>query len=312
MLPALRQGLVPGAISALLYVLLPLTGGLGLVPGLLAPMPIIFAALSGGRVAAGAAVTSGALLALIATQVGFAFGYVVSAGLPGLAIGMVLTWTKRHEDGSESATGMMELVLAGTAYALIVVLVGLAYVSGGAGVEANLRDQILAAPLGMPEGLDQELANQIIEAMVAMIPGAPAGLIGAALIGNGIWAVRMVARRGTLSRPPLNFAALRLPDWVYVVFILAYTASAVASGDLAFMAMQVSFVLAMPLLLAGLSVVHAVTVGRSGRGIVLMMTYGSLLFGTWPAMILVLLGFADHIFGLKTRFGAQSSGKDEE
>ncbi|MCR9255167.1 MAG: YybS family protein [Alphaproteobacteria bacterium] len=305
-----RHGLIPGALSAFLYLLLPLSGGIGLLPGLVAPMPVIYAALAGGRVNGMVAAGFGTVVAL-AVETGFGLGYLLSAGLPGLVAGLALTWQRPDENGQPVYRGVDGLVVTGTLYALVCLIGSFAYLSGGVGMEATLREVFAETFEALPPEFGADVRSEMLDIIVGITPGAPLAVLGATLVVNGLWAARIAAKRGLLQRPPLNFAALRMPDWAFVAFAAAFVIAQISDGDIGFMAGQAGMVLAMPFLLVGLSVVHALTAGRPGRGIMLGFTYGLLILGIWPAIVTVV-GLVDHVFGLKARFGAQRSGKDEE
>jgi len=306
-----RQGLIPGALSALLYVLLPLTGGIGFIPGLISPMPVIYATLAGGQISGLAAAGIGFVFAVVAIDPNIGVGYLISAGLPGLAAGLVLTRQRVDGAGQTVHPGIDRLVLAGLLYALACLVGAFVYLSGGAGIETTLRDLFDQTLANLPPEFGAGVRVEMLDLMVGMTPGAPLAVLGAVLVLNGLWAVRVADKRGKLSRPPLDFASLRMPDWAFAAFAIAFLISQVTDGDLSFMAGQASIVLAMPFCLAGFSVVHALTAGKSWRGIALGFAYGLLIIGVWPGIMMVV-GLVDHLFGLKARFGAQRSGKNEE
>jgi len=310
-----RHGLIPGALSALLYLILPLSGGIGVLPGLVAPSPLIYAALAGGLKSGVIAVLFAAVCALAIGGVPFGLGHLVSAGLPGLLAGVVLLRQRPDETGQPAFAGIEGLVQAALVYALTLLAGAFLYLSGGVGIEAELRTVFEETLSQLPPEFDETVRAEMIGLMVGITPGVPVALIGAALVVNGLLAIHFAGRLGTLSRPPLSFAALRVPDRLFVAFAAAFLIAQVLEGDLGFMAGQASMVLAMPFLLVGLSVVHAWSIGKPGRGVILGFTYGLMIIGLWPAIVTVL-GLADHVFGLKARIaarvGVKRSGKDEE
>jgi dipeptide/tripeptide permease len=121
---------------------------------------------------------------------------------------------------------------------------------------------------------------------------------------NAALAQGLAMRFGTNLRPPMRLAELDLPEWMALALGIALFAAVASPSLVGWYGWHVAMVLAGVYLLAGLSVVHAATRGRAGRGVTLGLLYATLVL-FWPAAILVVvLGVIETWARLKRRFGS--------
>jgi hypothetical protein len=116
-----------------------------------------------------------------------------------------------------------------------------------------------------------------------------------------LWLAGVIVRMsGRLKRPWPNIPAMTFPPYAPMLLALA-----VAGTFLPDLPGIVSGILGASLLVAyallGLAVLHAVTLGLSGRALMLTGAYFTIgLFG-WPVLLMAAIGLAETMFAFRAR-----------
>jgi hypothetical protein len=114
-------------------------------------------------------------------------------------------------------------------------------------------------------------------------------------------AARIVTLSGSSLRPWAAFGAMRFPP-TSVVALLAASLAALLPGIAGFAGSLALAAMASAFMLLGLAVVHGLTAGIGGRGLILASLYVALLVLNWLLVPpLVALALADMVFGLRAR-----------
>jgi hypothetical protein len=192
-----------------------------------------------------------------------------------------------------------------TALALGAAVVGVLVLGGPDGLEEALR-QALAPGLGRLFGEDWEGLDAFARTLALIVPGVTAASWMVVTAFNGVLAQGLLSRFGAAWRPTPEFTALSLPNWIPVLFAAA-TAAAVFGGALGFAGVNTLVLLAVPLCLGGLGVLHAIA-RRFARPQVPLVAFYVLagVFG-WPFLIVALLGLLDSPLGLRRRLAQPHS-----
>jgi len=304
-------GIGAGAASALLFASVASGSLLSIFLFYVAPLPILIAALGWSHWAAAiAAVGAAASLAAIFGSV-FFFAFLAGTGIPAWWLGY-LTMLARP-----GATGAAlewyppgRLVLWSAILAAAVVCIGV--LNFGTDVDtfrASLRDaieRIIQIKVDAPASSQKTTQTTIIDFMIAAIP--PAGAIIATFTHVlNLWlAGRVVKVSGRLQRPWPDLSTLAFPQWAAGVLALAIALTFVG-GIVSVLASVVTASLLVAYGILGFAVLHALTRGMRGRGLVLGAAYGSVLVFGWPVLALCLLGLIDSFFNLRAR-SAQKRG----
>ena len=184
-------------------------------------------------------------------------------------------------------------------------IVGAALLSFGtdlASLQSAVRDS------GLEEAVGQQLENpddagQLIDMMVRFLPGVAAASMTLTTVFNLWLAGRVVKISGRLSGN-LNTT---LPTCSCRCLLPPFSAQQVAGSFLPDLFGISSSALAACLMVAhvllGLAVIHASTLGLSGRGFILGSVYASVLIFSWPfrwpLLLIGLIGITDAMFDLR-------------
>jgi hypothetical protein len=164
---------------------------------------------------------------------------------------------------------------------------------------------ISASPADMPTRLPNiRDPERLIDIMVLIIPPAKAILFTLTCLLN-LWLAAVIVRiSGRLRRPWPRIAEMTFPPFAPTLLALA-----VAGTFLPDFVGALSGVLTASLLLAyallGLAVMHAITTGVAGRGLILTGLYLTIGVLIWPLLLMSLVGLIETIASLRARFAAR-------
>jgi len=294
-----------GALAAGPYLLSLSGSSSSLILVYLAQLPLFLAGLWGG-------VNAAALAGLAASIVLLAASNLMAVGLFDildvvpvvLLVRQALLARSTAEGATEwyppglLAAWLTGLGLAGIACALVLL-------GGPDGIQASLREALAPA---LDRLFEEDITDRdALAGLLAMImPGVVAASWMVMTATNGTLAQGLLARFAANWRPSPDLAALSLPLWVPVSFVVAATAT--AFGETArFLGVNVMIALAVPFCLAGLAVLHAMA-RRLPRPAVLLVGFYMLaaLFG-WPLLLAIVLGLVDTSLGVRRRLPALRS-----
>ena len=299
-------GLGAGTAAALLFASVVSGSSAAMLLLLLAPLPILIVALGWSHWAGLVAVaTAAACLAVVGVDVLATFLFGV--GLPAWWLGyLALLARPAAPSAGQEWYPIGRLVLwAACINALIVgATLLLSFGTDVASLQSALRatldsglDEVFSEKLGSPSD-----ADQLIDMMAKLVPGAAAASITLSTVANLWLAGRIVKISGRLQRPWPRLSDMRFPSFAPAVLGAAVAGSFLPDLiGIALSALAASLMIAHVLL--GLAVIHALTIGLSGRGFVLGSVYAAIaLFSwpiRWPLLFIGLIGMTDALFDLR-------------
>jgi hypothetical protein len=299
-------GLGAGTAAALLFASVVSGSSAAMLLLLLAPLPILIVALGWSHWAGLVAVaTAAACLAVVGVDVLATFLFGV--GLPAWWLGYLalLARPSSASNGQEWYPIGRLVLWAACINALIVgATLLLSFGTDVASLQSALRatldsglDEVFSEKLGSPSD-----ADQLIDMMAKLVPGAAAASITLSTVANLWLAGRIVKISGRLQRPWPRLSDMRFPSFAPAVLGAAVAGSFLPDLiGIALSALAASLMIAHVLL--GLAVIHALTIGLSGRGFVLGSVYaGMVIFSwpiRWPLLFIALLGITDALFDLR-------------
>lgn len=302
-----------GCASALMFASIVSGALISLLLLYFAPLPLMVAALGWGPLAAtiggiGAATGLGAIFGLP-----FCIAFVVMMALPAWWLGhlALLGRPVSNAESSEATTpaapalewypiGRILLWIAG--FGILSTMATLLTLGTDA---ASITEALRAGLLRMLRpgvATSSDEIKQRVDAVVMIAPAAAANSVMTMLILNLWLAARITATSGRLNRPWPDLKSTDLPPMTLAALSVAI-AFCFSSGLLAMLAQTVTAALLMAYALTGFAVLHTLTLGLKGRALWLVGAYAILLVsGGWLIVVMMALGLADAIFGLRRRF----------
>jgi hypothetical protein len=292
-------GLGAGAAAALLFASVLSGSSAAIVLFHLAPLPILIAALGwshlAGLIAAAAAT---AVIALLPRGFSIA-GPVIAFGAWWLGYLALLARAASNGGGTNLdwyPVGRLLLwsALIGTLIAAAAIL---NFGTDQESLQAALRKRILSDPTLQRIVRDPAAVELLV---LAVPPGA--AVISTITNTLNLWlAARTVSISGRLKRPWPDLPSLTLPPSASGLLAAAILGSflpdllGILSG-----AFAASLLMAFAML--GYAVLHAITRGTAGRGLVLGGVYAASIVFSWPVLLAMsILGLAEAIFNIRVR-----------
>jgi len=169
--------------------------------------------------------------------------------------------------------------------------------SDGATITATMR----AALVSLLESAGATLADRRIDALVAIAP-AGAAVVAMMTLTLNLWlAAKITATSERLHRPWPDLKSAALPPMTLAALSLAI-AFCFTGGFIAILARIVSAALMMAYALTGFAALHTLTLALKSRALWLGCIYAIVAVFGWPVLIMVVLGLADAVFGIRQRY----------
>ena len=283
----------------------------GTLFAILASLPLFILGSAKGSFPAAAA--GGAAFIALVPSLGFAAAlyYAVVNAIPA---GLLIWQAER----SRSDAGRLTLVLTG--YAAAGVLAAVIYFSGSpGGLEGVIRNHlnemlsvVLSSPAFGPSApLSEAEMTATVDAMASFFPAMAAGMWLVFLAVNAALAQGLVKRfeRAYLTTP--DIASLTLPRWLLGV-LAAAVALSYLPGNIGYLGANVTPIVLLAYLFAGLGVLHAMARRWSSGAFWLATTYFLLILFGWPAVVIVILGLLDAVFDFRRRAGPPAPPTEDD
>jgi uncharacterized protein YybS (DUF2232 family) len=286
--PRILAGAAAGLVSALAALWAFRGMPLGTLFFWTTPLPLFLAGLGFGLPAflialavAGVALMLGspgaAPVAIYLGAYGVPAGLLLAAALRGMA------------QGGQVLLGL-PMAMLGLWPACLLLLAALLLAGPDGGLEQWLRD---AVTLGLTR-MGVEEPEGLVAQVVRLQAAALALWLAIVLAANAAVAQRLLQRARLALVPSPRWSTARLPRWYPVLPALAALAWLLSESESALVPLSVCLVLAVPLLLQGLAVLHTRLRSAKARLPLLVLIYVLLLVFSLPgALILVALGLVD-------------------
>lgn len=310
-MPALlATGFGAGLVSALLFVSIASRSPFAVLLFFVAPLPILLAAIGWNHRAGLIAALSGAAF------VGFVFGplsglaYALSIALPAWWAGYLLLLARHDPQGVEwYPLGRLLVWIAGISAALT--LLGAMMIGDGdyavfvSEFERTARRLLALQPSlfdGLTTGQQADEAADIGRLVAAAAPPISAAVSVISSVALLWAAARIVRASGRLPRPWEGIHQLRIPQRWLGVLAFAAALGFLLSGFPGLGLRSLTASLLMAYCLQGLAVIHALTLGVSGRGGILTGVWVTFfLMPGWPVLLYAIVGIVDAVLDLRAR-----------
>jgi hypothetical protein len=305
-------GIAAGAAAALLFASVVSGSILSVALFYLAPLPLMIAALGWSPLAGFvAAIVAAASLAAVFGPFLF-LAFLLGVGLPACWLGYLALLARPTATAAGEALEWYPVgrlvVWAAILGALVVIVAIPNFGLDAETFRAALRrafDRVLRVQTGAAAGAPLTLpgisdASRVLDLLVTVIPPAAAVLSTLTSLIN-LWLAGVIVRAsGRLKRPWPSIPAMTFPPYTALLFALA--AAGAFLPDLTGIASSIlGASLFVAYVLLGLAVLHAITLGLTGRGFMLTGAYVTIgLFG-WPILMMALLGLAESLLAVRGR-----------
>jgi hypothetical protein len=146
-----------------------------------------------------------------------------------------------------------------------------------------------------------ESIQPFVDLYVAILPFTLAVFMVAVVVFN-VWLGGVIARAsGRLVRPAEKLWTVAPPNEIVIGFGVALGLAFLLPDPLAYVAAVFAGAFGCGLALVGLAVLHAVTVGIAGRGILLLVSYALIIVSGLPLILFAALGAAENFLHLRAR-----------
>jgi hypothetical protein len=172
----------------------------------------------------------------------------------------------------------------------------------------ELQNQIVnyvSAQLPPEQQLPIEVLQSIVASILPYFPGLIISLFLSAIVINGLIAQWILIRCNRHQRPMPQMADLDLPNFTPIVVAALGLVAAFASNWWQVWAINLLIIMVIPLLLAGLSVVHLLVRASPSRLMWLSITYIALIFSALiyfiPVFFIAAIGLAEQWLELRKK-----------
>lgn len=262
-------------------------------------IPLFIAGLGWGLTGGIISVATGSLVAAVVIAPLFSLSYVLTCGLPVLAITrQALLWRKENEKVSWYPVSNLMGVWILVSIALSAMAVGLLY------LDEELRKALITQfdqIIPQYQKMGGMFATVTAERIVWLLPQFFGPFWGVVLLLGGSLAQGVLVRFNKNIRPSPKLSGLKMPKWVAILTIGVFAYSITFSWAESIMG-AVILTLEIVFFLQGMAVIHTISRGWQYRPLALTAVYLILILIFWLVMAVALLGLVDSWVGFRERF----------
>ncbi|MGJ5207460.1 hypothetical protein [Bradyrhizobium sp. HKCCYLR20261] len=305
MIAQILIALAAGAASAVMFASTMSGVMMSIVLALFAPVPLLVAGITWGRLCA----VIGGLFATACVLAAFSFTraeiFAISVALPAWWLGHLILLGRATT--GPSGQDFVEWYPAGHILLWIAVIAAL-IIAFAFGTDATATNQSfrrmlerVLARTGAPDGVD---IPRLLDLLVFLAPMMVAMIMTTVLALNVVIAAKITAISGRLMRPWPRLRETKLPVMTLPA-LFAIIAFCFPDGLIGLLARIAAAALLTAYALTGFAVLHTLTLPLRTRPLWLGLAYALMLTFIWPIPVfaMVALGLADAAFDLRHRFG---------
>ena len=124
------------------------------------------------------------------------------------------------------------------------------------------------------------------------------------IVLNGLIAQSILKKSNRNQRPSFAIREVQIPRPFAVIFLFSLALASFSSGELGYLVTNLTAILAFPVMLTGLGVIHIFADKTNYSGSILFVLYLIITFSRWAAILVVLVGIADHFLNLRKKVQA--------
>lgn len=302
-------GLGAGIAAALLF-MAPIGGTLIAFPlFLLTALPIGIVGLGWGVIAAGVAAVAAAAIVYVAVSWIAATVFLLLFGAPIVWLARLALLSRPVDQGSPAGARQWYpigglLMHAAAAAAVSLVLTGLLIGFNPSALTREISNALVSLLASLQEvGRPPTVADvaPYVRFNVAVIPVTVGALMVFVLVID-LWLAAIVARAsGRLAHPAQPLWTVVLPPYALIAFGVGVLMTLLLSGGIEEVGKVVLGAFGGAAALQGLAVLHALTRGMGGRGVLLAITYILIVLPGFPLVLFAIAGVAENFLQLRAR-----------
>ena len=313
-----------GLLSAVLLMIAASGPLMGTLLAYLTPLPLLILGLSGKNYFAGVAGALAALLLFGLTTPMVAVIYFFLVVLPVTLFCDSATQMQRHAsyhgakaDLSSASVGRLCALISVTPVLLLTILFLYFWFQQNENTQAVLSktaESIMVtyqnALIEKNIAISPEVGKQLVLIKNTLVNTAPAliGIFWMTLFLINAMIARHVLKRVTQTSPvAFKLSQIELPHWVIITFISSGLIAAVSDGELGLYSINLAAIIAFPILLSGLGVIHLATEKTGYKKTILFSVYTIILISRWAALMLVFIGMIDHFIKIKAKIESRAA-----
>ena len=171
----------------------------------------------------------------------------------------------------------------------------------------EIFDLYISALKGQGQNINPSLSKQLDGVKKSFADTAPA-LISifwmSLIVLNGLIAQSILKKSNRNQRPSFAIREVQIPRSFAVIFLSSLALASFSSGELGYLVTNLTAILAFPVMLTGLGVIHTFADKTNYSGSILFVFYLIITFSRWAAILVVLVGIADHFLKLRNKVQA--------
>ncbi|MBT3559029.1 MAG: DUF2232 domain-containing protein [Rhodospirillales bacterium] len=270
----------------------------------MATLPIFLVALSMGPVLGMIACTAGLFVAFLMGGIFNACSFGLLHAFPAWIVSKNSLASETDADGVQVWAPVGQVLgLLAMACGAIIILASLYIAGGDNSTQDVVRSHLNEVFSVMALNLGDAGTRSLIDTLVALFPGAMGAAWFMMTIVNALVAQSILAKSDKNIRPTPTFASLTLPHWVVVPMLVAGLVSLLSSGDVHYMAQNLTMIFAIPYFFLGLAVAHwAIGHVKNFRTPLFIGFYVILVASGWALMLVTAMGMLEHWSGIRSRF----------
>tara|TARA_Y100001968_G_scaffold208560_1_gene191671 strand:+ start:489 stop:1442 length:954 start_codon:yes stop_codon:yes gene_type:complete len=173
----------------------------------------------------------------------------------------------------------------------------------------EIFDLYITALKGQGQNINPSISLQLKDVKKSFSDTAPA-LIAifwmSLIVLNGLIAQSILRKLKQNQRPSFAIREVQIPRLFVVTLLSSITLAIFLNGELGYLVTNLTPILAFPVMLAGLGVVHMLADKTKYNGSILFFLYLIITFSRWAAILVVLVGIADHFLKLRNKVQADN------
>ena len=127
------------------------------------------------------------------------------------------------------------------------------------------------------------------------------------IVLNGLLAQSILKKAKRNQRPVFAIREIEVPRILAITFLFIIVIASFSAGQFGYILTNLAAILAFPVMLAGLGLLHIVASKTNYSSSILFVLYLIITFSRWAAILIVMLGIVDHFLKLRGRFQADNT-----